>query len=53
MATTDNIPGTLGIYTLNLMGLSWTSNPVLVTIAGSPAAGACRVRLIYTTGVNP
>jgi len=52
MATTDNLPGTQGIYTVNLMGLSWTSNPVLVTITGSPAAGAARVRVLYTTTVN-
>lgn len=52
MATTDNLPGTLGIYTLNLMGLSWTSNPILVTIGGSPSAGACRVRVDYNTTVN-
>jgi hypothetical protein len=52
MATTDNLPGTTGIYTVNLMGLSWTSNPVLVTIAGAPLTGACRVRVIYATTVN-
>jgi hypothetical protein len=52
MATTDNLPGTLGIYTVNLMGLSWTSNAVLVTIAGSPATGACRVRVQYATTAN-
>ncbi len=53
MTSTDNLPGTLGIYTINLMGLSWTSNPVLVTIGGSPVAGACRVRVVYATTVNP
>jgi hypothetical protein len=52
MATTDNLPGTTGIYSINLMGLAWTSNPVLLTVGGSPAAGACRVRVIYATTVN-
>lgn len=52
MATTDNLPGTLGIYSLDIIGSTWTSNAVLVTIGNTPAAGAGRVRVTYAISVS-
>jgi hypothetical protein len=53
MATTDVAPQQVGIYPLDVMGLSWASAAnVVLTVAGSPAAGASRVRVVYATTVN-
>jgi hypothetical protein len=53
MATTDLAPQQVGIYPLEVMGLSWASAAnVVLTISGSPAAGAARVRIVYATTVN-
>jgi hypothetical protein len=54
MATTDNVPGTVGIYSNWVMGVSLPSAlPVLATISGSPAAGSATVRIMYSTSPNP
>ena len=53
MATTDLAPQQVGIYPLEVMGLSWASAAnVVLTISGPPAAGAARVRIVYATTVN-
>ena len=52
MATGNNLPGTLGVYSLDLFNLTWTNNTIRVTIGGSPVVGAGFVRVGYVTTVN-
>ena len=52
MATTDLWPQQLGIFPIEVMGLAWASAAnIRLTVAGSPAAGAARVRVVYATTV--
>jgi hypothetical protein len=57
MATTDNLPGTIGYYSKDLLlDSTWgggVDREVLVTIGGTPSTGTARVRVLYTTAVNP
>jgi hypothetical protein len=52
MTASDLWAQQLGIFPLEVMGLSWASAAnVRLTVLGSPAAGAARVRVVYATTV--
>jgi hypothetical protein len=46
-ATTDNLPQALGLYQVHQDTAAASTNPLLVTVAGAPAAGAAQAIIRY------